>query len=86
MVYQVNQYIDYGFLKVPPYDDPNVLVEQGFYSFVDADGAIEQFKQSAAKGTREIHLFGMIPGEPVENSTERLQYVADKVIPAFDGS
>lgn len=84
MLYQTNQYIDYGFLKVPPYEDPQVLIDQGFYAFVDADGAIASLTESASKGCQEIHLFGMIPGEPVENSTARLQYVADKVIPAFD--
>jgi alkanesulfonate monooxygenase SsuD/methylene tetrahydromethanopterin reductase-like flavin-dependent oxidoreductase (luciferase family) len=86
MLYQVNQYIEYGFLKVAPYEDPKVLIEHGFYTFVDADGAIEYFTQSAAKGVQEIHLFGMVPGEPAEASTQRLQYVVDHVIPAFDGS
>lgn len=86
MLYQVNQYIDYGFLKVPPYDDPKVLIEQGYYTFVDADGAIKYFTESAARGVNEIHLFAAIPGESIESSTRRLQYVADKVIPAFDGS
>jgi hypothetical protein len=32
------------------YYDPKVLIEHGFYTCVDADGAIEYFTQSAAKG------------------------------------
>jgi alkanesulfonate monooxygenase SsuD/methylene tetrahydromethanopterin reductase-like flavin-dependent oxidoreductase (luciferase family) len=84
MLYQVNQYIEYGFLNVPRYEDPRVLIQQGFYTFVDAAGAIDYFKRSASLGVQEIHLFGMIPGEPAENGTQRLQYIAERVIPAFD--
>jgi alkanesulfonate monooxygenase SsuD/methylene tetrahydromethanopterin reductase-like flavin-dependent oxidoreductase (luciferase family) len=86
MLYQVNQYIDYGFLKMPPFDDPHVLVEMGFYTFVDAAGAIDFFREAADAGVQEIHLFGVLPGEAIESGTRRLQYVADKVIPTFSGS
>jgi alkanesulfonate monooxygenase SsuD/methylene tetrahydromethanopterin reductase-like flavin-dependent oxidoreductase (luciferase family) len=84
MLHQVNQYIDYGFLKVPYFEDPKVLVDQGFYTFVDAAGAIAYFGEAADAGVQEIHLFGVVPGEPLESATKRLQYVADHVVPAFD--
>ena len=64
-------------------EDPRVLVEMGFYTFVDANGAIDFFGEAADAGVQEIHLFGVLPGEPVENGTKRLQYVAEKVAPAF---
>jgi alkanesulfonate monooxygenase SsuD/methylene tetrahydromethanopterin reductase-like flavin-dependent oxidoreductase (luciferase family) len=83
ILYQVNQYVEYGVLPGPPYEDPAVLVEQGFYSFVDAAGAIELFARSAAAGAEEIHLFGVLPGEPVEQGSARLEYVAREVIPAL---
>jgi alkanesulfonate monooxygenase SsuD/methylene tetrahydromethanopterin reductase-like flavin-dependent oxidoreductase (luciferase family) len=85
ILYQVNQYVEYGVLPGPPFEDPAKLVEQGFYSFVDADGAIELFRRSAATGAEEIHLFGALPGEPVEQGSARLEYVAREVIPALAG-
>jgi alkanesulfonate monooxygenase SsuD/methylene tetrahydromethanopterin reductase-like flavin-dependent oxidoreductase (luciferase family) len=83
MLHQVNVYIDFGFLKVPYFEDPQVLVDQGFYTLTDAGGAISSFREAADAGVEEIHLFAMIPGEPVESGAARLQYVSDKVIPAF---
>jgi alkanesulfonate monooxygenase SsuD/methylene tetrahydromethanopterin reductase-like flavin-dependent oxidoreductase (luciferase family) len=86
MLHQVNEYIEYGFLKVPRFEDPKVLVEMGFYTFVDAAGAIDYFADAADAGVQEIHLFGVLPGEPVESGTERLQYVSEHVVPAFRAS
>jgi hypothetical protein len=77
------RYVEYGFLKVPFFEDPKVLVEQGFYTFVDAAGAIAYFGEAADAGVREIHLFGVLPGEAVESGTRRLEYVAEHVVPAF---
>jgi alkanesulfonate monooxygenase SsuD/methylene tetrahydromethanopterin reductase-like flavin-dependent oxidoreductase (luciferase family) len=85
MLHQVNEYIEYGFLKVPRFEDPQVLVDQGFYTFVDAAGAIAYFGEAAAEGVQEIHLFGVVPGEPVESGTRRLAYVAEHVAPALTG-
>jgi alkanesulfonate monooxygenase SsuD/methylene tetrahydromethanopterin reductase-like flavin-dependent oxidoreductase (luciferase family) len=85
MLHQVNEYIEYGFLKVPRFDDPQVLVDQAFYTFVDAAGAIDYFAEAAEAGVQELHLFGVLPGEPLESGTKRLQYVAEKVTPAFSG-
>jgi alkanesulfonate monooxygenase SsuD/methylene tetrahydromethanopterin reductase-like flavin-dependent oxidoreductase (luciferase family) len=83
MLHQVNEYIEYGFLKVPRFEDPQVLVDQGFYTFVDADGAIDFFGEAADAGVQEIHVFGVLPGEPVESATKRLRYIAENVAPAF---
>jgi alkanesulfonate monooxygenase SsuD/methylene tetrahydromethanopterin reductase-like flavin-dependent oxidoreductase (luciferase family) len=86
MLYQVNQYIDYGFLKVRPYDDPQVLLDQGYYQLVDADGAIELIKESRAAGVTEFGFFGALPGEPIERGQRRLDYLSRSVIPAFKGT
>ena len=83
MLHQVNEYIEYGFLKMPLFEDPQVLVDQGFYNFVDAAGAIDFFGEAAAAGVQEVHLFGVLPGEPVEPATRRLEYVAEHVAPSF---
>jgi alkanesulfonate monooxygenase SsuD/methylene tetrahydromethanopterin reductase-like flavin-dependent oxidoreductase (luciferase family) len=85
MLHQVNLYIDFGliFLGSEHYTDPQALVDQGIYTLVDADGAIANFREAVDAGVQEMHLFGQLPGEPIESGTERLKYVSDNVIPAF---
>jgi len=86
MLHQVNGYVDFGFLKMPYFEDPQQLVDAGFYTMRDAAGAVDYFTASAAAGVREIHLFAQIPGEPVESGSARLRYVSDQVIPHFRGA
>jgi alkanesulfonate monooxygenase SsuD/methylene tetrahydromethanopterin reductase-like flavin-dependent oxidoreductase (luciferase family) len=81
MLHQVNGYVDFGFLKVPYFEQAEKLVEAGFYTMVDAAGAIEFFADAWNDGVREIQLFGQIPGEPIESGSRRLQYVSEQVIP-----
>jgi alkanesulfonate monooxygenase SsuD/methylene tetrahydromethanopterin reductase-like flavin-dependent oxidoreductase (luciferase family) len=85
MLHQVNRYIDFGFLKMAPYEDPARLVEDGFYVFADRDGAIREFAEAAAAGVQELHFFAALPGERVETATRRLRYIAEDVIPAYSG-
>ncbi len=81
MLHQVNGYVDFGFLKVPYFEQPQELIDAGFYTMVDADGAVEYFTEARNDGVREIQLFAQIPGEPVESGTRRLEYVSERVIP-----
>ncbi len=83
MLHQVNGYVDFGFLKVPHFEDAQTLVDQGFYTLTDAAGAISHFEEAASAGVEEIHLFAQLPGESIESGTDRLRYVSDEVIPAF---
>jgi alkanesulfonate monooxygenase SsuD/methylene tetrahydromethanopterin reductase-like flavin-dependent oxidoreductase (luciferase family) len=80
MLYHINQYIDYGFLQAPPYTDARKLVEDGFYTFTDAEGAREILQDAGEGGVDEVHFFGVLPGEDVDSATERLEYLADKVL------
>lgn len=81
MLWQVNKYIDFGFLKTEPYTDAAQLVADGFYSFVDAEGAVDVLRASGDAGVDEVHFFAVLPGEPVESGTRRLDYIAREVIP-----
>lgn len=81
MLYQVNKYIDFGFLKIEPYTDPAALVRDGFYVFADADGAIDVLRAAGEAGVDEAHFFSVLPGEPVESGSRRLEYIANKVLP-----
>lgn len=69
MLYQVNEYIDYGFLRVPPYTDARQLVRDGFYTFTDTDGARQIVSEAHDAGVDEVHFFGMLPGEDVTAAT-----------------
>jgi alkanesulfonate monooxygenase SsuD/methylene tetrahydromethanopterin reductase-like flavin-dependent oxidoreductase (luciferase family) len=80
MLFQVNAYIDYGFLKVAPYANAADLVRDGFYAFVDADGARTLLETAAAAGVDEVHFFGMLPGEDVESASRRLRYINRELV------
>jgi len=80
LLYQVNQYIDYGFIKKPHYTDAKDLIRDGVAEVVDAAGAFEKLRAEGAAGVHELHLFAVFPGESVESGSKRLQYVSDNVI------
>ncbi|MCW2767883.1 MAG: Luciferase-like, subgroup [Nocardioides sp.] len=80
MLFQVNAYIDYGFLKMAPYTDAADLVRDGFYAFVDAAGAGAILDEAETAGVDEVHFFGMLPGEDVDSATRRLDYINTKVL------
>jgi len=86
MLHQVNQYVEYGFLKIEPYTDAAKLVEDGFYTFLDADGAVGFLREAQEAGVQEVHFFGALPGEPIEEATKRLDYIAREVAPAMQGA
>lgn len=86
MLHQVNGYVDFGFLEMPYFERPEQLVEAGFYTIVDAAGAVDYFRQAGADGVQEIQLFAQIPGEPVASGSERLRYVSEQVIPKFSAN
>jgi len=82
MMYQVNDYIDYGFLgDIPHYTDPGRVVEDGVYLLLDADAAIHEFRGAVAAGAREIQLLPVMPGESSASAGERLEYLSSRVIP-----
>jgi alkanesulfonate monooxygenase SsuD/methylene tetrahydromethanopterin reductase-like flavin-dependent oxidoreductase (luciferase family) len=80
MLYQVNKYVDFGFLKVDRYTDPAALVRDGFYTVTDAVGAMDVLGAAGDAGVDEVHFFAVLPGEPVESGTRRLDYLANEVI------
>lgn len=81
-MYQVNDYIDYGFLgDVPHYTDPQKIVDDGVYLVLDADAAVTEFSAAVAAGAREIQFLPLMPGESFTQAAERLQYLSDHVIP-----
>ncbi len=86
LLYQVNQYIDYGFIDREYYTDPRDLLRDGVSEIVDADGAVESLRRAGAAGVHELHLFAVVPGESVEAGSRRLAYVAEAVLPRLSAS
>jgi alkanesulfonate monooxygenase SsuD/methylene tetrahydromethanopterin reductase-like flavin-dependent oxidoreductase (luciferase family) len=66
---------------VEPYADPKKALADGLVMLADGAKAIETFNRDVERGAIDIHLVTMMPGEPVDQVAERLQYLNDKVIP-----
>lgn len=82
IMYQVNDYIDYGFLgNVPHYTDPQKIVDDGVYLVLDEEAAVDEFSAAIAAGASEIQFLPVMPGEPIDGAAERLQFLSDRVIP-----
>jgi alkanesulfonate monooxygenase SsuD/methylene tetrahydromethanopterin reductase-like flavin-dependent oxidoreductase (luciferase family) len=81
LLHQVNQYVEFGFIPPPHYTDAHDAIRDGHYQVVDADGALAALANAGAAGIGEFHLMAVLPGEPVDSGTSRLQYVASEVLP-----
>jgi alkanesulfonate monooxygenase SsuD/methylene tetrahydromethanopterin reductase-like flavin-dependent oxidoreductase (luciferase family) len=82
MLYQVNKYIEWGFLgDVPTYADARDVVADGVYEVWSGPEAVENFVRHHQDGVSEFQLFAVWPGEPFDSAAERLEYIADRVIP-----
>jgi alkanesulfonate monooxygenase SsuD/methylene tetrahydromethanopterin reductase-like flavin-dependent oxidoreductase (luciferase family) len=83
----LNQYIarDAYAGRTPPltklYDDPRKALSDGLVMLADGAQAIKTFNADVDRGAIDINLVTMMPGEPVDQVTERLQYLNDHVIP-----
>lgn len=64
-----------------PYTDPKMALADGLVLLADGDQAVEIFNRDVDRGAIDIQLVTMMPGEPVDQVAERLQYLNDKVIP-----
>lgn len=81
LLHQVNQYVDFGFIQPPHYTDARDAIRDGHYEVVDADGAVAALARAGAAGIAEFHLMAVLPGEPVDSGTRRLEYVVNEVLP-----
>lgn len=81
-MYQVNDYIDYGFLgDIPHYTDAQSVVDDGVYLVLDEDEAVATFRAAVDAGAQEIQFLPLMPGEPIDRAAERLQFLSERVIP-----
>jgi alkanesulfonate monooxygenase SsuD/methylene tetrahydromethanopterin reductase-like flavin-dependent oxidoreductase (luciferase family) len=83
----MNEYVIRGsFGNVPPFEDPasarRFTADVGALLVADAVGAVATIDAAIEQGATDIHLVAVMPGEPIERTTERLRYFADQVAPA----
>jgi alkanesulfonate monooxygenase SsuD/methylene tetrahydromethanopterin reductase-like flavin-dependent oxidoreductase (luciferase family) len=87
-LYQLNEYIAWGAFgppdAIPRFTDPAQIIEAGAYQLMDADAAVTQLTGMlrATPQIKDVHFWAQLPGEPVESGSERIAYLADKVVPA----
>jgi alkanesulfonate monooxygenase SsuD/methylene tetrahydromethanopterin reductase-like flavin-dependent oxidoreductase (luciferase family) len=83
----LNQYIvrDAYAGRIPPITEPfadaKTALEAGLVMLADGPEAIKTFNADVEKGTIDINLVTMMPGEPVDQVSSRLQYLNDRVLP-----
>jgi broad specificity phosphatase PhoE len=60
------------------------VLDAGAYRLMDASMAVDELVTLAAAypQIRDFHYWAQFPGESIESGSERIQYVADRVIPA----
>jgi alkanesulfonate monooxygenase SsuD/methylene tetrahydromethanopterin reductase-like flavin-dependent oxidoreductase (luciferase family) len=87
-LYQLNEYISWGAFgppdQVPTFSDPGQILEAGAYRLMDADTAVTELSTMLAERPqiKDVHFWAQLPGEPVDSGSERIAFLADKVMPA----
>ncbi|WP_228032101.1 LLM class flavin-dependent oxidoreductase [Mycolicibacterium sp. P9-22] len=88
LLYQVNTYIatgTYGSGRV--LETPHDVVTAGYVRLWDADNAIGELSSLLRDypQVKDVHWWAQLPGESVDSGSERVAYIADKVLPALRG-
>ncbi len=84
-LYQLNNYISWGvFGDVPQFTDPSQIIDAGAFTLMDAGTAVPFLTDLlwSTPQIKDVHFWAMLPGEPVDSGSERIAYLADKVVPA----
>lgn len=87
-LYQTNEYVSWGAFgppdEVPLFPDGRTALEQGLYELWDGDQAIAGLTAMLTEypQIKDVHFWAQLPGEPIEQGSARIQYLADTVLPA----
>ena len=84
--YQLNKYIEWGSFEGPgqptSFPDAQSVIDSGFYRLMDASMAVDELVELATTyPIQDFHYWAQFPGESIESGSERIQYLADHVIP-----
>jgi hypothetical protein len=84
----MNKYIEWGSFEGPDqpglYPNSKAVLDSGAYRLMDASMAVDELVTLATDfpQIRDFHYWAQFPGESLESGSERIQYMADNVIPA----
>jgi len=83
--YQLNKYIEWGSFEGPgqpaSFPDAQSILDSGFYRLMDASMAVDELATLATDfPIKDFHYWAQFPGESIESGSERIQYLADKII------
>lgn len=87
-VYQLNEYISWGAFgppdQVPRFESPDQIIAAGAYQLWDAETAVRELTElvRARPQIKDLHFWAQLPGEPADSGSERVEYLATKVMPA----
>lgn len=87
VLYQSNQYISWGAFgppeSTPLLPDTKSALDGGFYELFDGPHLVESLTKQLTDWPeiKDIHFWAQFPGEPIDNGTKRMQYIANEVLP-----
>ncbi len=87
VLYQTNQYVSWGAFgppdQVPLFPDAETAIREGLYELWDADQAVAGLTAMLKEYPEiiDVHFWAQFPGEPVESGSDRIEYIANHVLP-----
>ena len=83
-LYQMNQYIRWGaFQDLPLFNHRDELTAAGLYQLWDASTAVKELTSLLQDWPQmeDIYFWARYPGESIDTSSPRMEYIATRVIP-----
>ena len=90
-LYQTNEYVSWGAFgppeEVPLFPDGATALEQGLYEVWDGAQAVAELTSmlTAYPEIKDVHFWAQLPGEPIEQGSARIEYLAEEVLPRGTG-
>ena len=85
LLHQVNEYGANGAYGPPaewrPLSGIDDLLKRSPYALTDLERVAEDVAVAARAGVEDVHWWTVFPGEPIERSSARLEYFANRVVP-----
>lgn len=82
----VNTYVERGFVQRARFETVQEAVDSGLYNIWDGDRAVSEIASAIVSNPsvdEVLFLASSGPGEPIENSYQRIQYIMDRVVPGI---
>lgn len=81
LLYHYQQYREFGMSQIPLFERPEELLEAGMVRLLDAGAARREIARIGERQMVEaLEIWAVFPGESVDSSSARLEYLASKVL------